>query len=60
MKYFIKPMRTPFEMTSHLKKNKGGSASQLEYSRFMKNMMCMMNYTRFDIANDVNRLSRYT
>ena len=59
-KYNIKPMRTPLEVTNHLKKNKGESVSQLEYSRIMGSIMYVMNCTRSDIANAVSRLSRYT
>ena len=52
--------RTPMEVVSHLRKNRGESVRQLEYSRIIGSLMYLMDCTRPDIANSVSRLSRYT
>ena len=52
--------RTPVDLTLHLSKNNGSSISQLEYSRIIGSLMYLTNCTRPDIAQAVNRLSRYT
>ena len=54
------PVRTPFDSSIHLKKNKGPNLSQDECAKILGSVMCLMNYTRLDIAYAVNRLSRYT
>ncbi|KAL4037745.1 hypothetical protein IC575_001345 [Cucumis melo] len=54
------PVRTPFDASKHLKKNKGDSVSQPEYAKIIGSVMYLMNYTRPDIAYVVSRLSRYT
>ncbi|KAA0063949.1 ty1-copia retrotransposon protein [Cucumis melo var. makuwa] len=56
----VSPVRTPFDTSKHLKKNKGDSVSQPEYAKIIGSMMYLMNYTRPDIAYAVSRLSRYT
>ena len=55
------PMRTSYDSSIHLKKNKGPSASQAKYAKNIGSIMFLMNYTRPDIAYAaVSRLSRYT
>ncbi|KAL0546603.1 hypothetical protein IC582_016515 [Cucumis melo] len=56
----VSPVRTPFDASKHLKKNKGDSVSQPEYAKIICSVMYLMNYTRPDIAYAVSRLSRYT
>ncbi|KAL4032876.1 hypothetical protein IC575_005959 [Cucumis melo] len=56
----VSPVRTPFDASKHLKKNKGDSVSQPEYAKIIGSMMYLMNYTRLDIAYVVSRLSKYT
>ncbi|KAA0055836.1 ty1-copia retrotransposon protein [Cucumis melo var. makuwa] len=56
----VSPVRTPFDASKHLKKNKGDSVSQPEYANIIGSVMYLMNYTRPDIAYAVSRLSRYT
>ncbi|KAA0035193.1 ty1-copia retrotransposon protein [Cucumis melo var. makuwa] len=53
-------LRTSFDASKHLKKNKGDSVSQPEYAKIIESVMYLMNYTRPDIAYAVSRLSRYT
>ncbi|KAA0049695.1 Retrovirus-related Pol polyprotein from transposon TNT 1-94 [Cucumis melo var. makuwa] len=56
----VSPVRTPFDASKHLMKNKGDSVSQPEYAKIIGSVMYLMNYTRPDIAYAVSRLSRYT
>ncbi|TYK14258.1 ty1-copia retrotransposon protein [Cucumis melo var. makuwa] len=56
----VESMRTPFNASKHLKKNKGDSVSQPEYAKIIGSVMYLMNYTKPDIAYAVSRLSRYT
>ncbi len=58
--YDVTPVRTPYDASIHLKKNKGNSVSQTEYAKIIGSLMFLMNYTRPDIAYAVSRLSRYT
>ncbi|TYK01593.1 ty1-copia retrotransposon protein [Cucumis melo var. makuwa] len=53
----VSPVRTLFDASKHLKKNKGDSVSQPEYAKIIGSVMYLMNYTRPDIAYAV---SRYT
>jgi len=53
-------VRTPFDPSIHLKKNKGSCVSQVEYAKIIGSVMFLMNYTHSDIAYAVSRLSRYT
>ena len=53
-------VRTPYDPSIHLKKNKDFSVSQTEYAKIIGSVMFLMNYTRPDIAYVVSRLSRYT
>ncbi|KAK8570584.1 hypothetical protein V6N13_032201 [Hibiscus sabdariffa] len=54
------PVRTPYDSSIHLFKNKGSSVSQTEYAKIIGSLMFLMNYTRPSIAYAVSRLSRYT
>ena len=56
----VVPVKTPYDASIHLKKNKGNSVSQSEYAKIIGSLMFLMNYTRPDIAYAVSRLSRYT
>ncbi|XP_070005633.1 secreted RxLR effector protein 161-like [Nicotiana tabacum] len=56
----VAPVRTPYDPSIHLKKNKKSSISQTEYAKIIGSIMFLMNYTRPDIAFAVSRLSRYT
>jgi hypothetical protein len=55
-----KPMKTPVDLTLHLSKNAGESINQLEYSRIIGSLMYITNCTRPDIAQAINKLSRFT
>ena len=56
----VSQMRTPYDASKHLKKNKRDNVSQPEYANIISSLMYLMNYTRPDIAYTVSRLSRYT
>lgn len=56
----VVPVRTPYDPSIHLKKNRGPSVSQIEYAKIIGSVMFLMNSTRPDIAYAVSRLSRYT
>ncbi|GKA62780.1 retrovirus-related pol polyprotein from transposon TNT 1-94 [Tanacetum coccineum] len=59
--YFdVDPVKTPYDSSKCLKKNKGTGVSQPEYAKIIGSVMFLMNYTRPDIAYAVSRLSRYT
>ena len=53
-------VRTPYDASKYLKKNKGESVSQPEYAKIIGRVMYLMNHTRPNIAYAVSRLSRYT
>ena len=53
-------VRTPYDPSLHLEKNKGPSVSQTEYAKTIGSVMFLMNYTRPDIAYAISQLSRYT
>lgn len=55
-----KPVVTPFDPSTRLKKNQGDSVSQLEYTQVLGSLMYLMNCTRPDLAYTVSRLSRYS
>ena len=59
-KYDDSPVRTLVDVNLHLTKNKGKGISQLEYSRIIGSLMCIMNCTRLNIAYSISKLSRYT
>lgn len=54
------PVRTPYDSSIHLKKNKGDCVSQEKYAKIIGSVMYLMNCTRPDIAYVVSRLSKYT
>ncbi|KAI3677608.1 hypothetical protein L6452_36874 [Arctium lappa] len=58
--YDDKPVVTPFDPSSQLKKNQGDSVAQLEYTQVLGSLMYIMNCTRLDIVYSVSRLSRYS
>ena len=58
--YDDKPVVTPFDPSSKLKKNQGESVSQLKYTQVLGSIMYIMNCTRPDLAYSVSRLSRYS
>lgn len=53
-------VRTPYDPSIHLKKNRGPNVSQIEYVKIIGSVIFLMNSTRLDIAYAVSRLSRYT
>ncbi|GJW02881.1 zinc finger, CCHC-type containing protein [Tanacetum coccineum] len=54
------PVSTPMDPVEKLKPNTGKPVDQLEYSRAIGCLMCVMTKTRPDIAYAVGRLSRFT
>jgi len=56
----VTPMRTPYNPSIHLRKNKGSSVSQTKYAQIIGSVIFLINFTRPDIAYTVSRLSRYT
>ena len=38
-------VRTPYDPSIHLKRNRGPGLSQIEYSKIIGSMMFLMNYT---------------
>jgi len=56
----VTPVRTPYDPSIHLRKNKGSSVSQTEYAKIIGSVMFLMNFTRPDIAYAVSRLSHDT
>lgn len=55
-----KPVVTPFDPSSHLKKNKGYNVAQLEYTQVLGSLMYIMNCTRPEQAYSVSRLCSYS
>ncbi|RVW85530.1 Retrovirus-related Pol polyprotein from transposon TNT 1-94 [Vitis vinifera] len=51
---------TPYDPSSQLNKNREHSVAQIEYAQIIGSLMYLMNYTRFDIAYAIGRLSWYT
>ncbi|KAL6319889.1 hypothetical protein AAG906_036961 [Vitis piasezkii] len=51
---------TPYDPSSQLNKNREHSVSQIEYAQIIGSLISLMNYTRFDIAYAIGRLSWYT
>ena len=51
---------TPIDVILHLSKNKGGSVSQIEYSRVIGSLIYLMSYTRPNMAYLVSKLISYT
>jgi len=56
----VTPVRTPYDPTIQLRKNKRPSASQTEYAKIIGSVMFLMNFTHPDIAYGISRLSHYT
>jgi len=54
------PVRTPYDLSIHLKKNNGPCISQTDYAKIIESVMFLMNYTHPDIAYVISRLSRNT
>lgn len=59
-RFDVIPVRTPYDSSTQLLKNKRNNVSQLEYAKIIRSFMNLMNYSRSDIAHAVSRLSRYT
>ena len=55
-----KPVSTPYNPNSQLKKNREHSVAQTEYARIIGSLMYLMNCTGLDIVYAVGRLSWYT
>jgi len=53
-------VRTPYDPSIHLTKNKGSSVSQTKYTKIIGSVVFSMHYTRPDITYTVSRLRRYT
>ena len=52
--------KTLVDATLHLSKNKGESVSQVEYSKVIGSLMCLMSCTRPNITYSISKLSSYT
>ena len=52
-------VRTPYDPSIHLQKNKESSISQTEDAKIIESVMFLMNYTWPDISYVVSKLSRY-
>ena len=55
-----KPVSTPYDPSSQLKKSREHSVAQIEYAQIIGSLMYLMNCTGPDIAYVVGRLSQYT
>ncbi|WJZ95597.1 hypothetical protein VitviT2T_014356 [Vitis vinifera] len=55
-----KPVSTPCDPNSQLKKIREHSVTQIEFAHIIGSLMYLMNYTKPNIAYAVGRLSRYT
>ena len=55
-----KPVSTPYDLNSQLKKNREHGVAQIEYAHIIGSLMYLMNCTKTDLAYVVGRLSRYT
>ena len=56
----VVPVRTSYDPSIHLKKNKESTVSQIEYAKIIGSVMFLISFTRPYIGYDVSRLSRYT
>ncbi|KAJ9546855.1 hypothetical protein OSB04_019398 [Centaurea solstitialis] len=52
-----RPVVTPFDPSTNLKKNQGDSVAQLEYTQVLGSLMYIMNCTRPDIAYTISNNS---
>ena len=59
-KFDVTTLRTSYDPSIQLKKNKGSSVSQNEYAKVIGSVIFLMNFTHPDIASTVSRLSQYT
>ena len=55
-----KLVSTPYDVNTHLMKNRDDPMGQAEYAQIIGSLMHLMNIFRPDIAYVVYRLSRYT
>ncbi|RVW42781.1 Retrovirus-related Pol polyprotein from transposon TNT 1-94 [Vitis vinifera] len=55
-----KPVSTPYDPSSQLKKNREHSVAQIKHAQIIGSLMYLMNCAKPDIAYAVGRLSRYT
>ena len=55
-----KPMLTPYDSGSQLKKNKEHSIAQIKYAQIIENLIYLTNCTKSDITYAVSRLNQYT
>ncbi|RVW99969.1 Retrovirus-related Pol polyprotein from transposon TNT 1-94 [Vitis vinifera] len=55
-----KPVSTPYNPNSQLKKNREHSVAQIEYAQIIGSLMYLMNCIKPDIAYAVGKLSQYT
>ena len=55
-----KPVLTPYDPNSQLKKNRERSVTQTEYAQIIGSLMYLANCTKLDIAYAIGRLSSYT
>ncbi|RVW59407.1 Retrovirus-related Pol polyprotein from transposon TNT 1-94 [Vitis vinifera] len=53
-----KPVSTPYDPSSQLKKNREHSVAQIEYAQIIGSLMYLINYTRPNISYAVGRLIR--
>ncbi|KAL6344138.1 hypothetical protein AAG906_031852 [Vitis piasezkii] len=51
-----KPVSTPYDPSSQLKKNREHSVAQIKYAQIIGSLMYLMNYTRPDIAYVVDEM----
>ena len=56
----VTPVRTLYDPSVYLKKNKESSIFESEYSKIIWCVMFLMNYTSPKIVYAINRLSRYS
>ena len=56
----VKPVSTPYDANTRLKKNRGDPVGQAMYAQIIGSLMHLMNFSRPNIAYAVCRLSRYT
>nr|GEV99561.1 retrovirus-related Pol polyprotein from transposon TNT 1-94 [Tanacetum cinerariifolium] len=58
--YDDRPVVTPFDLKVQVKRNKGQSVSQLQYTQVLGSLMYIINYTRPNLAYSVSRIGRYS
>ena len=55
-----KPVSTPYDPNSQLKKNREHSVAKTKYAQIIGSLMYLEHYTGPDIAYTIGRLSQYT